>query len=225
VKTERSFIPGDGCSVPAILLIPEHPRGAAIIVHGYGGNKEEQLGLGWRVAEAGLLACVIDLRGHGEHPLQLDINAGSDLNAAIRYCRSFGKVTAIGHSLGGRLALLSDADFRIAISPSLGRMYGERTQEMLRTLRSHRVRPPDLATLLAIQERLLVWDPASGSGNTLLLFAERDAPEIREGCITLMNAGVHAIEIPGAMHSDIFLVEQTFSAIRDQIGEWYGTGT
>jgi dienelactone hydrolase len=46
-----------------VLIQPADPRGAAVIVHGgYGGNKEEQLGLGWRVAEAGLVAYVIDLR-------------------------------------------------------------------------------------------------------------------------------------------------------------------
>ena len=95
-----------------------HPPGAP---HGGGShrarvreNKKEQLGPGWRVAEAGLLACVIDLRGHGEHSFPLDELAGSEIDAAIRYCRSFGNVTAIGHSLGGRLALLSDADFCIA---------------------------------------------------------------------------------------------------------------
>lgn len=221
----RCLIPGSECQVPAILLNPGHPRGAAIIVHGYGGNKEEQLGLGWRLAEAGLLACIIDLRGHGEHPLPLDIHAGSDVIAAIRYCQPYGKVTAIGHSLGGRLALISDADFHIAISPSLGRTYGARTQEMLMNLRSYRVRPSDLATLLVIQDLLPVWDNTCDTGNTLLLFAERDAPEIFEGCTMLKNAGARTIEILGAMHNDIFLVEQTFEAVRNQIFDWYSIGT
>lgn len=199
--------------------------GAAVIVHGYGGNKEEQLELGWRVAEAGLLACVIDLRGHGEHPFLLDEHAGSDIEAAIRYCRSSGNVTIIGHSLGGRLALLSDADFCIAISPSLGRTYGAGTQEMLRALRSYRVRPSDPATLLAIQERLPVRDPGRNKGNTLILFAERDAPEIHEGCLALIRSGTCTIEIPMALHSDIFVLEPTFAVVRDQIREWYGSGT
>lgn len=77
MEIEHCLIPGDGCHVPAFILNPGHPRGAAIVVHGYGGNKKEQLGLGWLIAEAGLLACIIDLRGHGEHPLPREINAGS----------------------------------------------------------------------------------------------------------------------------------------------------
>lgn len=221
----RYLIPGDVYHVPAILINPGHPRGAAIIVHGYGGNKEEQLGLGWRVAEAGLLACIIDLRGHGEHLLPLDVHVGSDVIAAIQHCQQYGKVTAIGHSLGGPLALISDADFHIAISPSLGRTYGARTQEMLMNLRSYRVRPSDLATLLMIQDLLPVWDNTCDTGNTLLLFAERDAPEIFEGCSMLRNGGARTVEIPGAMHNDIFLIEQTFEVVRNQLVGWYSIGT
>jgi len=114
----------------------------------------------------------------------------------------------------------------ISVSPpTLGRTYGERTQEMLRTLRSYRVRPSGPATLLAIQERLPVRDPGRTRGNTLILFAERDAPEIHEGCLALIRSGTCAVEIPLALHSDIFVLEPTFAAVRDQIREWYGCGT
>ena len=30
------------------------------------------------MAEAGLLACIINLRGHGEHPLPFDVNVVSE---------------------------------------------------------------------------------------------------------------------------------------------------
>ena len=225
MEAGRSLIPGDGCQVPALIIHPGAPRGAAIILHGYGGNKEEQLGLGWRVAEAGLLACTIDLRGHGEHLSPLDCHIGSDVEAAIRYCRSYGKVTVIGHSLGGRLALISEADFHIAISPSLSRTYGAQTQAMLRSLRSYRVRPSDLSVLLEIQDRLPVWDAECDTGNALVLYAERDAPEIIEECTQLRDKGAKTIGIPGTMHNDIFLAGQTFAIVRDHISGWYRAGT
>ena len=225
MEIERFSIETEVFRIPAILIRPAHSRGAAVILHGYGGNKEEQLGLGWQVAQAGPVVCVIDYRGHGEHPLPLDTRAGEDLEAAIGFCRQFGNVTAIGHSLGGRLALLSSADYRIAISPSLSQTYGEQTQGMLKTLRSYRVRPSDIAVLLAVQETLPVWEPARDTGKTLLLFAARDAPEIVAGCTALETAGVRTVRIPGALHHDIFLTEQTFAAIRSQIKEWYGAGT
>jgi dienelactone hydrolase len=199
-------------------------RGAAVILHGYGGSKEEQLGLAWRVAEEGLAACAIDYRGHGEHPIPLDSRAGEDLDAAIRFSRRFGKVTAIGHSLGGRLALISTVDYRIALSPSLSRTYGERTQELLKAMSSYRVRPADLSALLAVQESLPVWKPGQDRATTRILYAERDAPEIAADCQSLKAAGVRVIAIPGALHGDIFLLEQTLSVVRDQVREWYGTG-
>lgn len=55
----------------------------------------------------------IDLRGHGEHPLDLDIDILSDVETAIMHFREMGKVTAVGHSLGGRLSLISSADYSL----------------------------------------------------------------------------------------------------------------
>lgn len=217
-------LPSDGYKVPAILIQPANPRGAAVIVHGYGGNKEEQLGLGWRVAEAGLVACVIDLRGHGEHSLPLDSEIDMDLDAAIRFCRVFGKVAAIGHSFGGHLALLSNADYRIAISPSVKRPLNEHTQASLKKNRSYRVRPSEFEVVRAIHERLPTWNPTKDVGNTLILFAEWDIPEITSGCNELKNVGAHVVQIPKSKHNDIFLVEQTFEDVRNHIIEWYGDG-
>jgi hypothetical protein len=224
MEIEHRFLSGDGCKVPTILIQPADPKGAAVIVHGYGGNKEEQLGLGWQVAETGLVACVIDLRGHGEHSLLLDGEAGADLDAAIRFCRLFGKVAAICHSFGGHLSLLSNADYRIALSPSVNRSLSEHTQVMLRAKRSYRVRPSDFAVVLAIHEKLPIWDPTHDIENTLILFAEWDIPEISSGCNELKNVGARVVQIPKSMHSDIFLVEQTFMDVRNQIIEWYGNG-
>jgi hypothetical protein len=221
---EHCFLPGNGCKVPAILIQPADPQGAAVIVHGYGGNKEEQLGLGWRVAEAGLVACIIDLRGHGEHSLPLDGETCADLDAAIHFCRVYGKVAAIGHSFGGHLALLSNADYCIAISPSVKRPLSEHTQSTLKTKRSYRVRPSDFETVRVIHEELPIWNPPQDNGNTLILFAEWDIPEISYGCNELKNAGAHVVQIPKSMHSDIFLVEQTFVYVRNQIIEWYCNG-
>jgi hypothetical protein len=219
---EHSFLPGNECMVPAIFIKPADPKGAAVVVHGYGGNKEEQLGLGWQIAETGLLVCVIDLRGHGEHSIPLDREAGVDLNTAINFCRSYGKVVAIGHSFGGHLALLSSADYCIAISPSVKRPLTEHTKSMLKKKRSYRVRPSDFETVRVIHEELPNWNPSQDKGNTLILFAEWDIPEITSGCNELKEAGANVIQVSKSAHSDIFLVEQTFAEVRDHISRWYG---
>jgi alpha-beta hydrolase superfamily lysophospholipase len=74
---------------------PSNSKGAVVEVHGYGGFKEETLGLAWRIAEKGFTTGVIDLRGHGEHLLDLDKNILSDLETAISHFRYYGKVTAL----------------------------------------------------------------------------------------------------------------------------------
>lgn len=66
MKLERKTIEAVGCGIPAVILTPGAPRGAAVVVHGYGVNKEEILGLASRVAGWGLAVCALDLRGYGE---------------------------------------------------------------------------------------------------------------------------------------------------------------
>jgi len=100
----------DGHEVPAYLLRPPSPAAGVAIAHGYGGCKEHMLGLAARVAERGLAACVFDIRGHGEHPAPLDAAMLEDLEAILTFLRRFGRVAVAGHSLGGRLALMSSAD-------------------------------------------------------------------------------------------------------------------
>ncbi|RPJ64466.1 MAG: hypothetical protein EHM20_18380 [Alphaproteobacteria bacterium] len=122
------------------------------------------------------------------------------------------------------MALLSNADYRIAISPSVKRPLSEHTQTMLKNKRSYRVRPSDFEAVRVIHEQLPIWEPTQDIGNTLIIFAEWDIPEISSGCIELKNVGVRVVQIPKSMHSDIFLVEQTFADVRNHILEWYGNG-
>jgi dienelactone hydrolase len=58
----------DNHAIPAYLFLPESPRGGAAVVHGYGGCKEQMLGISARLAEEGWASLAIDIRGHGEHP-------------------------------------------------------------------------------------------------------------------------------------------------------------
>ena len=218
MNVERIEIEGDGYNIPAIALSPPGASSAAVIVHGYGGCKEEQLGLAFRVAESGIAACAIDLRGHGEHPLPLNEKVMDDVSAAIRRCRSYGKVAVVGHSLGARLALLSDADFVIGISPpAMVSTFGPPTRMILKELRSYRVRE-DL-DILEVFKRLPVYEP-SNNGSVFLIYGERDVPEIKETCIALEARGEKVERIDKALHADIFLLESTFKKICLQLDEW-----
>ena len=120
MEITRELIESDGFIIPTVMLTPSKSKGAVIIVHGYSQSKEDILGLAWRVAEEGFTTVAIDLRGHGENPLNLDENILFDVETAISYLQKYGKVTVIGHSLGGRLSIISSADYAIGISPAIG---------------------------------------------------------------------------------------------------------
>lgn len=220
ITVERISIKCDGFGVPCVLLTPSHPAGATVIVHGYGGCKEEQLGLAWRVAEAGIISCAIDLRGHGEHPLPLDDNVLRDVEAAIAYCRKYGSVAAVGHSLGGRLTLLSDADYLIAISPAYSKKYDPRIEETLRNNRSYRVHEAFPGQVFDVLRNLPVWQDGNGK-KAFVIYGSRDVPDIISSCKELKSTGHKVHEIDKAVHSDIFLNEETFEMVIGQLSEWF----
>jgi alpha-beta hydrolase superfamily lysophospholipase len=220
------FLSGDGFHVPAVVLVPTNSAGSALIIPGYGGNKEEFMGLAWRVAEMGLTTCVIDLRGHGELMLPLDENVLQDVETAIRHCRGYGncrvngRVVAIGHSMGGRLALLSSADAAIAISPAFSKTYCEQTHAYIRRMESHRVREPSTETVFQILEKLPLWQPGNGRPVSII-YGSRDNYDTIASCNELKTAGVPVVLVDKALHADSFLFEETFRAIKDELARLY----
>lgn len=219
MEIQRKFIDAGSYKVPCVMFMPYSASGAVVIVHGYGGSKEEQLGLAWRVAETGLATCAIDLRGHGEHVLPLDLNVPDDIEAAIRHCRSFGKVIVIGHSMGGRMALLSSADSVIALSPAVCPTYGPAIHKIIESW-SHKVREPSKAFCFDVLEKLPAWRP-DGKRRTLIIYGSRDMPEIARGCQKLKELGVPAVEIAHGLHSDIFLLEPTIDAVKAELSRMF----
>lgn len=220
MKIERLLLQDGMQTVPCIQFMPPDPKGAAVVIHGYGGNKEEQLGLAWRVAEAGLITCAIDLRGHGENKMPYDDRIEQDVELAVQHYARFGKVTAIGHSVGGRLSLLSKADFVIGLSPALRKAFSAQTMAMLEKLRSYRVKEIRPNINFETVERLPEWQ-YNGTKNVKILFGSRDVPEIMEDCIALKEKGVPVVQIDKAFHNDIFLLGDTFSEVTRQIKEWF----
>jgi hypothetical protein len=220
MNIKRQLIYGNGCNIPSIILTPSNSIGTAVIVHGYGGCKEEQLGLAWRVAEIGITTCVIDLRGRGEHELPLDENVLLDVETAIKYCHCFGKVVAIGHSLGGRLSLLSDADYIIGLSPAFNKTFGNQTQETIKALRGYRVQEVYPNILFETLNNLPEWQ-FEGNRNIEIIVGSRDVPEIISTSNELKKKGAYVTQIDKALHNDIFLLEATFEEIINQLKEWF----
>ncbi|UTB32909.1 MAG: alpha/beta hydrolase [Methanobacterium sp. ERen5] len=218
LEIEEVIIEGDGCQVPVLKLTPLESRGAVVVAHNYGGSKEEMLGLAFRIAKTGFTTGVIDLRGHGENRCKLDGQVLSDLKTAINYFKQFGNVTAVGHSLGGRLSLISGADHAIGISPALAKTFGPKTQGMIRVLRDYRVNGSvtDLFTTLA-EIPQMEFDPE----DVMIICGSRDVPEIIDECAKLASKGYEIVEIDNALHVDIYTLEPTFEAVTKKLQKWY----
>jgi len=169
-----------GAPRPAWHVAPDGSALAgAAVFHAYGSSRDALLGLALALAEAGFSCVVPDLPGHGEHPDPLGPSILADARSAVRHARRYGPVLAIGHSLGGRLALLSEADAVVAISPALPAQPSPEGIYALETFPTPRVRQEHPGQIVDIL-RDLPKHSVSGSP-VLLVIAEEDIPAIVAG--------------------------------------------
>jgi dienelactone hydrolase len=173
----------DGHAIPGFLLSPASPRGGAVVCHGYGGSKVEMLGIAVAVAEKGTAALVIDLCGHGENTAPIGPAMRDELEAAVAFVRRFGKTAVVGHSLGGRLALMSSAEVMVAMSPSVMVQMSPQGKWMFENLPSPGVREPYSGYVLELLEKL--GPVPSHDRPCLLLYAERDVQALLDGAAGL----------------------------------------
>jgi fermentation-respiration switch protein FrsA (DUF1100 family) len=175
----------DGHGIPAFLLAPPSPRGGVAVCHGYGGSKEQMLGIAVAAAERGAAALVFDFCGHGENQAPIGPGMREELEAAVTFLRRFGRTGAIGHSLGGRLALMSPADAMVALSPSVMVQMSPQGKWMFENLPSPGVREPYSGYVLELLEKL---GPVPPHGRPcLLLYSERDIQGLLDGAAGLIS--------------------------------------
>jgi pimeloyl-ACP methyl ester carboxylesterase len=181
----------DGYAIPARLFEPDVVRGAAVLCHGYGGAKDEMLALALSVVEgAQCRALCIDLRGHGENLAPIGAGVLTDAQAALSYLSADGPVVAIGHSLGGRLALMVDADLAVAVSPAAVQEISPQGRWMFENFPSPLVREPYSGYVVELLGELDDIPPRARP--CLLIHAARDIPNIIAGTKEL------AQRLPGA---------------------------
>lgn len=176
----------DGHYIPALMLAPKVPAGGAVLLHPYGGNKEQMMGVALALAERGMAVLAIDNCGHGENQFALGPRPLLDeVEAAIAHVRRFGPVSCSGISLGGRLALMSSADCMVAISPAVVSEISPQGQWMFENFPSPAVREPYAGY---VNELLRQLGPvAQHEKPCLLLYAERDIPMILAGAADLQR--------------------------------------
>jgi hypothetical protein len=180
----------DGHAIPAFLFRPAAPKGGVVVCPGYGASKEQMLGIATAIAEKGPAALVIDLCGHGENRTPIGPVMFDELEAAVAFVRRFGKTAVIGHSLGGRMALMSSADVMVAMSPSVMVQMSPQGKWMFENLPSPGVREPYSGYVLELLDKMGPVQPHSRP--CLLLYSERDIQALLDGAAGLMA------QLPGA---------------------------
>jgi dienelactone hydrolase len=179
----RDLTAPDGHAIPGFLFSPPSPRGGAVVCHGYGGSKDQMLGIAAAIAEKGTAALAIDLCGHGENMWPIGPTMRDEMEAAVAFVRRFGKTAVIGHSLGGRLALMSSADVMVAMSPSVMVTMSPQGKWMFENLPSPGVREPYPTYVLELLEAL--GPVPSHDRPCLLLYSERDIQTLLDGAADL----------------------------------------
>ena len=177
----------DGHTIPALLVAPEvPPAGGAIVVHPYGGTKEQMIAVALGLAEKGVACLLLDLCGHGENYAEIGVGMVEELEAGLQYVRRFGPASAaVGISLGGRLALMSSAACMVAISPAVVAEVSPQGKWMFKNFPSPAVREPYSGYVTELLDRL--GPVRKHDRPCLLLYAERDIPMILEGAAGLKN--------------------------------------
>ena len=172
MEVSRIFFEGDDSyRIPAFRIDTSSER-AFLVIHGYSSSKSAWLGFGFDVAEKGSDVFVIDLRGHGENEMELDEDVMDDVAVAVEMLKeNYSEVLALGHSLGGLLALNSTADFVYAVSPPLSPRILPEPRFMLR-LKSCTVREKDPEVLFRILEK---YNPPERKSNAVVFYGSNES--------------------------------------------------
>jgi dienelactone hydrolase len=114
------FVTEDGVSIAATLYLPSRPGPAVVLIHMQTRSRQDWEAVGPALADAGLVALAIDLRGHGASdprpvgPGAKDGGIAADLRAARSYLATRrdvtpGKLGLLGASIGANLAVVAAA--------------------------------------------------------------------------------------------------------------------
>jgi dienelactone hydrolase len=183
----------DGHSIPALLLTPDvPPRGGALVMHPYGGTKEQMLGVALALVDKGVACLLPDFCGHGENHAEIGVGMLQEMESGVEYTRRFGPATALGISLGGRMALMSSADCMVAISPAVVAEISPQGKWMFENFPSPAVREPYSGYVTELLDKL--GPVPQHARPCLLLYSERDIPMILEGAAGL-KAGLSGAEL------------------------------
>ena len=182
------------------------PKHEGLVLHGYGGNKEEIMGLAIHLAEnLDSKIAVFDLPGHGSHQ-ENKLNLKNALAAVSNALRILDNPSfAVGHSLGARLALMTKLPTVTAISPPLDVHFEGSRKDLLRVMRTRRVK--EESPFSGSNE--IISQDSKLAEKTLLLKADQELATVNSFCEKWQNRNIDCHKIKNTNHLDIISAPQT----------------
>lgn len=193
-----------------ISIEPSKPLFCVLLLHGYGGSKEEMLPLGYRLALSGISAVIIDLPGHGQDK---GIFNYKNTNQAIAEVLTGGYIfqAIVGHSLGARLAMEYNLP-AVCLSPPLEMFFEGRRTELLNVLRVRRVNEEaPFEGLKSVMSE--VNSKQMKVGQKLILYGDSDLQTVKDFAQNAAARGGETVKIEKASHSDIITASQAYAEV------------
>ena len=114
--TSQTLTNSDGVPVPLVHVAPQTPKAIALVLPALGVAASYYAKCAHWLAERGIAAGVLEIRGQGESPIRAGRNVDfgyetllDDLSTAVKALRKGHpglRLVLVGHSLGGHLAVL-----------------------------------------------------------------------------------------------------------------------
>lgn len=184
-----------------------------LVIHGYGGNSTEMLGLAVDLASRlELQMLVFDLPGHGG-AANVMLTRSAALASVKSTARAMGDPSFfIGHSLGARLGLEAGFSTGVLLSmPGPASFEGSRS-DLFRTLRARRVNEP--SPFQGLEE--ILTDEVEPVPKTFFLRAGHDLQSVKQLAAEWEKMGIACGKIKDSNHNDIVSSPET----RDVVAEW-----
>lgn len=184
----------------------------AILLHGYGGRKEDMLAIALVLQKEGINCVIPDLPGHGESDDIFSLRNVNCLIEGINEIASQGKMMVAGHSIGALIAMNTKGSHIVALSPPGEGFFEGGNKELLKILRARRVN--EQSPYQGLQEVLAEFSSRKTKAHYLLLYSKNDIRSVNEQVRLLEDKyAFNGIQIRDANHLDIITSSSAIKSI------------
>jgi len=199
-----------------IIVKPDKKTRMALILHGYGGSKEEMLPLGLGLAKKEISSTIIDLPGHGMRDEFFTFEA-VQRSVALELKSMPDECVIIGHSLGAIIA--SGEDRRaVLISPPLQLYFEGAKRELLKVLRVRNVKEETYFS--GLKSILRKIDFQLKNGSSYVVYGDNDLRTVIDYADKARDSGVETRVITDCNHLDIL----NSYDLPEVVGDWINGG-